>query len=137
MNKDSEQSKIVFFDGICVLCNRSVDFLLKRDKKRLLKFASLQSECAKTLLAKEMEPVAGLESVVFLENGKIFTESTAVLRICTYLPFPWSLFSGMLILPRLIRDPAYRWIAKNRYRWFGKRDQCRMPDEFVRERILE
>lgn len=130
-------NKIIFFDGVCVLCNSSVDFLMNKDKKGRLRYAALQSDYAATVLPDEKRLSPGRQTVIFLDEGTLYTESTAILRILANLPFPWCLISGLLIVPRFIRNPVYRYIARNRYRWFGKRENCRMPDEITRERILE
>ncbi|MCC7344911.1 MAG: thiol-disulfide oxidoreductase DCC family protein [Deltaproteobacteria bacterium] len=129
-------SAAVLFDGVCNLCNASVAFILRRDRKAYFRFASLQSEAAKGLLqGHSLE--AGLDSIVLLEDGKCFTKSTAALRIARHLGGLWPLLYAFLILPRWIRDPIYDWVARNRYRWFGHRESCMLPSAQWKDRFLE
>jgi predicted DCC family thiol-disulfide oxidoreductase YuxK len=133
--KSSEkQDKIVFFDGECMLCNRSVDFLLKADKKKHLRFASLQSGYLKNLTFHDNLPED--DSIIFYDEGRLYTLSSAVLKIAAYLPMPYKLAVVFKIIPRPWRDSIYRFIARHRFRWFGKRQTCRMPDDESRNRIL-
>ena len=120
-----ENQKIVFFDGVCSLCNFAVDFITQRNPQRTLKIASLQGETAQKMLDEELRSV--LSSLVYFENGKIYTHSDAALRICKDLSFPWNLFPILLLVPRFLRDFVYKLIARNRYKMFGKRDTCRLP----------
>jgi predicted DCC family thiol-disulfide oxidoreductase YuxK len=120
--------KIVFFDGICVLCNRSVDFLLKKDRKKRLKFASLQSDSATGFLKNLQNHPLADDTIIFYDEGRIFSKSTAVLKIAGYLGLPYSAFAVFLVIPRRWRDWIYDIIARNRTRWFGKRDTCRVID---------
>ncbi|MBW6460836.1 MAG: DUF393 domain-containing protein [Bacteroidales bacterium] len=117
--------RIVFFDGICILCNRSVDFLIKNDKKGRLKFASLQSEAADYLLSSDHIRPEFPETIIYYDNGRIYEKSTAVLKIFKELRQPFRAISLLLIIPRPIRDWLYDIVAKNRYRWFGKLKHCR------------
>jgi len=129
-----KQEKIVFFDGECILCNRSVDFLLKADKKKYLHFASLQSGYLKNLTFQGI--LTEDDSIVFYDEGRLYTLSTAVLKIAAYLPVPYKLLVIFKLMPRPWRDSMYRYIARHRFRWFGKRINCRVPDEETRGRIL-
>ena len=128
MKNSFEGQKIVFFDGICVLCNRSVDFLLKKDHKKRLKYASLQSGLASEYLRKLQYTSIPDDTIIFYDEARIFTKSTAVLKIAGYLGFPYSLFAVFLVIPLIWRDWMYDLIARNRLRWFGKRDTCRIID---------
>ncbi len=134
---DTSLQAVVLFDGVCNLCNSSVNFILDHESGRQLKFASLQSETAKALLKPFGFPVEDLSTIVFLWNGTLYTKSGAVLRISRFLRFPWNLVCVFLIVPPFLRNLAYRIIAANRYRWFGEREQCRMPEPGVRDRFLE
>jgi predicted DCC family thiol-disulfide oxidoreductase YuxK len=127
---------IILFDGVCNLCNSAVNFVIKRDKKFILKFATLQSNLAKDLLATHHLPANELESFVFIENNKIDTRSTAALKVCKHLSGLWPLMYGFIIVPKFIRDGIYNWISKNRYQWFGIRDECMMPTPDLRARFL-
>jgi len=134
MNQTRE-NPVVFFDGVCNLCNASVQFILKRERSSVLCFAPLQGETFRALEipGKELLP----DSIVLFENGKLYTESAAVLRIARRLSFPWRWLAlpGWL-LPRFVRDPIYRFIARNRYRWFGKKDVCYLPTPELKARFL-
>lgn len=117
---------IILFDGICNLCNNTVDFIITHDRKKRFRFASLQSETGQKLKNKFNIP-SETDSIVFVHNGKFYIESEAALEITSLLPYPWKLASILKIVPRTLRDKIYRWIARNRYRWFGKRETCRLP----------
>lgn len=126
MEKVNLQSRnIVFFDGICHLCNGFVDAVISRDKARVLHFAPLQGSTAKELLPAEDR--AKLDTVIFYEDGKIYHRSAAILKILTKLGGPYKLFGLGWIIPSFLRDVLYNWIAKNRYAWFGERNMCRFP----------
>ncbi|MDI7195349.1 DCC1-like thiol-disulfide oxidoreductase family protein [Leptospira santarosai] len=133
---DSLELPIVFFDGVCNLCNASVLFFLDRNRKENLRFASLQSSIAEKILGKKTEWNDSPSSVLFLENGILYQKSTAIIKICAYLNFPWNLFSLFRWIPSFVRDFAYDWIARNRYRWFGRLDSCRIPDPNLKSRFL-
>lgn len=115
---------IIYFDGVCNLCTGVVQFVIKRDPAHYFRFASLQGE-AGTLLRKQ-HPDTG-DSLVLVEDGRIYTSSTAVLRIARRLKGAWPLCYGLIIIPPFIRNFFYRLIAANRYKWFGKTDQCMVP----------
>lgn len=127
---------IVLFDGVCNFCNASANFILKRDPKGVFRFAPLQSEAAKGLLEKFHLPLDDLDTMVLIENGKAYTRSTAGLRIARHLNAAWPLLYGFIVLPRFFRDTIYRLIARNRYRWFGKRETCMIPLPEWKERFL-
>ncbi|HZG71710.1 MAG TPA: DCC1-like thiol-disulfide oxidoreductase family protein [Chondromyces sp.] len=133
---DSYKHFIIFFDGDCHFCNESVQFIIKRDRKGLFRFASLQSRIAETLLAN-YHHVPQLDSIVLIEKEQLFTESTAVLRICKKLDGLWKGLSILLIFPKSIRDVFYRWFANHRYRFFGKQHACMMPHPEIRKRFLD
>lgn len=119
------EKNIILFDGVCNLCNRSVDFVLKRDRKKQFYYVSLQSEEGKKLVEHYRIPL-DTDSVILIRNTKVFTESEAAIEIARMLPVPWKWLSILRFLPRGWRDGLYRWIARNRYRWFGKRKNCRI-----------
>jgi predicted DCC family thiol-disulfide oxidoreductase YuxK len=118
-------SDIILFDGCCVMCSRSVDFLLRKDVRGRYRFATMQSESGIQLLNS-----AGLEkadSVILIRQGLLYRESCAAIRILSGLGGLWQLCNVFLFLPRPIRNMVYRLLAKNRYRWFGARTNCRLP----------
>lgn len=127
--------RIVFYDGECVLCNRTVRFLIKADRNQKLIFAPLEGVTAKKLNIKSSAD--GESSVVFYKNEKLYYRSTAILNIIQELPFPWNLLSIFWVVPTFIRDYCYRIIGKNRYRWFGKSTSCFLYEPKYKERFLE
>lgn len=129
-----EDNPIIFFDGVCNLCNASVDFILKWEKKPQFKLASIQSEKAKELLESFKNDEIS-DSVLLLQGGKLYQKSSSALRIARELRFFWILYY-LIYIPVWLRDPIYSFIARNRYRWFGKRETCRMPDENLKNRFL-
>ncbi|MFJ5716844.1 thiol-disulfide oxidoreductase DCC family protein [Neobacillus sp. NPDC093127] len=128
--------RIILFDGVCNLCNSSVQFIIKRDPTGTFKFASLQGETGQALL-KKYGLNTDSDSFVFIENEKIHVKSTAALRVCRKLTGAWRLLAVFLIIPAFIRDPLYGIIAKNRYRWFGKKDSCMLPKPEWKNRFLD
>lgn len=131
-----EDSLIILFDGICNFCNSAVNFVIKNDRKSSIKFATLQSEIADRLLEKYSFSKEGLRTFFFIENGKVYTSSTAAIRVCRYLGGLWPLMIGFIIVPKFIRDGIYNWVSKNRYKWFGKREECMIPSPEVKMRFL-
>lgn len=130
------QPPIILFDGVCNFCNSAVNFVIKRDKNSALKFATLQSNIAQQMLANQNIPTNDLSSFVFIENEKIYTRSTAALRVCKYLTGLWPLLYGFIIVPKFLRDGVYNWVAKNRYRWFGKTKECMIPTPEIKAKFL-
>jgi predicted DCC family thiol-disulfide oxidoreductase YuxK len=127
---------IVFFDGVCNLCNGAVQFILQREKNPRLKFAALQGETFRARTQHHLTAVP--DSIIFLEAGILYTESDAVLRISRYLRQPWRAMGFMgYAIPRFLRNPLYRFIARNRYRWFGKKEACYVPSPALRARFLD
>jgi predicted DCC family thiol-disulfide oxidoreductase YuxK len=124
------------FDGVCNLCNRSVQFILKRDRRGIFRFASLQSPLGQSLLKRSGLPADQLDSFVLVENNKVYTRSTGALRVLRQLGGAWSLLSIFRIVPRQWRDAVYNWIARRRYRWFGKTDSCWLPSPKWADRFL-
>jgi predicted DCC family thiol-disulfide oxidoreductase YuxK len=133
--RDMATSSIIIFDGVCNLCNRAVQFVLKYDPYNRYVFTALQSETGATL-RKSYHIAPGVDSIVLIEGDHAYTESTAALRIARRLVGLWPLLYGFIIVPKPIRDRVYRWIARNRYRWFGKRDVCLIPSPKHRDRFI-
>jgi predicted DCC family thiol-disulfide oxidoreductase YuxK len=128
--------KIILFDGICNFCNASVQFIIKRDPQAHFRFASLQSEVGKKMLTKYRIP-EDINSFILIAGERYYTKSSAALRVCKHLKGFWKLFYVFILVPRPIRDCFYRFIAGNRYKWFGKRESCMIPSEDIRKRFLE
>lgn len=119
---------VVLFDGVCNLCHGTVRFIVKRDRRRRFRFASLQSGIAHQLLAPHGLQDNGLDSVILLHRGRCWTKSSAALHIARQLDGLWPLMSIFLIVPPFLRDAVYDFIGNRRYRWFGQRDHCDLPD---------
>jgi predicted DCC family thiol-disulfide oxidoreductase YuxK len=128
---------IMLFDGVCNLCNASVNFIIDHDPRNYFRFAALQSDVAAPYLARCDLPRDFLAGVVLVEGGRCFTRSTAALRIVRRLGGLWPLLYVLVAVPRPLRDAAYGWLIARRYRWFGKRDSCRVPTPELRGRFLE
>jgi predicted DCC family thiol-disulfide oxidoreductase YuxK len=128
--------QIVLFDGVCNFCNASINFVIDHDPKYLFKFAALQSDFAKEKLRKAGLKTEDFDSVVLIEGDKVYTRSTAALRISKKLSGAWPLLYGFIIVPPFIRNAVYDLIARNRYRWFGKSENCRLPSPEERARFI-
>ncbi|WP_207510200.1 thiol-disulfide oxidoreductase DCC family protein [Longitalea luteola] len=128
---------IVLFDGVCNLCNRTVQFILKRDKKKRFLFGSLQGKTGQEYLHKYHLPADQFHSFMLIEGNVLYTRSTAVLRLLKHLGRGWQLMYLFIYVPQSIRDGVYRLIATNRYKLFGKKEHCRVPAPGERERFLD
>lgn len=128
--------KIILFDGVCNLCNSSVNFIIDHDKKNMFRFASLQSDSGQTLLKKFGLNNESFDSIILIDNEKYFTRSSAVLRIVKNFPGFWKLLYIFIIVPPAVRNLLYDIIAENRYKWFGKKDSCRVPTPELKEKFL-
>ena|SRR5688500_14830531 len=129
-------SAIVLFDGVCNFCNASVNFIIDRDPKGYFKFGTLQSEDAKEILRSFGRPTDRLDTVILVEDGKLYTRSTAALRVARKLSGLWPAFYAFIILPKFLRDPIYNFIASIRYKIWGRREACRVPTPEDRARFL-
>ncbi len=130
---------MILFDGVCNLCNGFVQFVIERDPAAHFRFASLQSQAASAMLrahhsTRDRSDIP--DSVVLVEGDRVSTQSTAALRVARRLGFPWNLGYVFVIVPKPFRDAVYAWVARNRYRWFGKRDVCMVPTPELRGRFL-
>lgn len=128
---------VVFFDGACNLCNATVRFLIDRDPVGRLQFAHLQSKAAADLLRSHPVEPSALDAVVLLDGGRCYQESGAALRIARHLRAPWPALALFLVVPRPLRDAVYRWVARNRDRWYGRQDGCSIPGDDDRTRFIE
>jgi len=135
--EESFSPPVVLFDGECKLCIGSVNFILRRDSKGRLKLAPLQSDYGRQVLISHAIKSDPMDSMMLLEGKRLTVKSTAVIRISKYLGGAWPLCMIALIIPRFIRDFIYDIIAKNRYRWFGKYDTCRLPDADFEDRFYK
>ncbi|HJD86994.1 MAG TPA: thiol-disulfide oxidoreductase DCC family protein [Empedobacter falsenii] len=129
--------KIILFDGICNLCNQSVQFVIEHDKRNQFRFASLQSDFGQNFLKENDLDAAQFDSVVFIEDDKFYTKSSAALKIAKHLDGITSCLHFFMIVPKPLRDIVYSFIAKNRYRWFGKQESCWLPTPELKAKFLD
>ena len=130
------QKPVLLFDGVCNLCNGTVSFVLKRDKRGAVLFAPLQSAAGQHYLKRFGLDAAEFASLVLVEGERHYQRSEAALRLLRALGWPYKVLYALTLIPRPVRDFAYDWIARNRYRWFGKRDACMLPAPDIRARFL-
>lgn len=128
---EQEVKHLILFDGVCNLCNSTVNFIIRNDKKNLFKFSSLQSEIGIPYLRN-----SNLESILYIRNHQVLNKSTAALYIAKDLGFPYAGLFIFYYLPTSWRDSIYNFIAKNRYRWFGKKDQCQIPTAETKKKFI-
>lgn len=124
------QQNIIFFDGVCNLCSSLVQFVIKRSKKGTFIFGSLQGKAGTAFIQDnsiEISAASGYTTIFYLDKGKVYTKSSAILRICRNLNRPWSWLYAFIIVPKFIRDFFYGIISKYRYNWFGKKEKCWLP----------
>lgn len=131
-----ESKSIILFDGVCNLCNNAVQFVIKHDASDKFVFAALQSATGQELLQQYNVPKVGFDSFVLIQNGKVFLKSTAALQVAKQLSGPVKLLYGFIIVPPFIRNAVYNVIAKNRYKWFGKKDCCMIPTASLKAKFL-
>jgi predicted DCC family thiol-disulfide oxidoreductase YuxK len=133
--RNKNETAIILFDGICNFCNGAVQFIIQRDRRGYFRFASLQSEAGRKLIAPYPH-LQNLDTIVLVENGRVYSESTAILHIAKRLDGLWKAAYILLVVPAALRNPLYRYVARHRYRWFGKREACMIPTPEIRERFL-
>ena len=126
---------LVLFDGVCHLCDAAVKFTIANDPEARFRFAPLQSEAAAAALAR-FGPAAATDSIVLVDDAGVHDRSDAALRIASRLAWPLPLLAVFFAVPKAARDAAYAWIARNRYRWFGRRDTCVLPAPGMEARFL-
>ena len=127
----------MLFDGNCNLCNGAVRFILRRDARARFRFAALRSRAAQQALAAVPTRGPLPDSIVLVQHGRVHVKSGAALAIARQLRFPWPLLAVFWLVPYALRDLVYDWIARNRYRWFGRREQCEVPTPALRSRFLD
>ncbi len=130
------KNPIILFDGVCNLCNNAVQFVIKHDTLKKFVFASLQSQKGQALLQQYNLPLQSFNSFVLLQNEKVFLKSTAALNVAKQLNGAVKLLYGFIIVPAFIRNAVYNFIAKNRYKWFGKKESCMIPTPALQSRFL-
>jgi len=128
--------RVIFFDGVCNLCNASVQFAIERDNKNLFKFTALQGEYSKAVLPKFNVGLNQLNSIILLEDGQLYTKSTAALKIAKKLNGLWPTLYVFILVPKFIRDWFYDIIAKNRYKWWGRQESCWLPTPELKQRFI-
>jgi predicted DCC family thiol-disulfide oxidoreductase YuxK len=131
------QDATILFDGVCNLCNGFVQFVITRDPHARFRFAALSSTAAQALLRDAGVRLPIPDTMVLVQDGRVYFRSDAPLRIARGLTFPWPLASVLLVIPRVVRDGVYDFIAARRYKWFGRRDVCMIPTPELRARFLE
>ncbi|MFD1066794.1 thiol-disulfide oxidoreductase DCC family protein [Oceanobacillus locisalsi] len=128
--------KIIVFDGECNVCDSFVQFILEKDKENQFLFTSLQSEAGEFIRKKYRVP-DDLDSVLFIDGEKICLKSDAALNVLQKLPLPWKILTAGKVLPYVIRDTLYDFVARNRHKWFGKKQSCRLPTPQERKQFVE
>ena len=128
---------LILFDGVCNFCNGTVNFIIRMDNKKKIRFSTLQSEVAQSLLKKFDSEFHNFDFIVLIENDRFYIKSTAIFKVLRHLGGLWSLLYAFMIIPRPLRDLFYDLIANNRYKWFCKREVCMVPTEDVRERFID
>lgn len=131
------ENNIVLFDGVCNLCNSSVQFVIKNDQKQIFKFTSLQSRFGQKILQQNNLSLTDFNSFIVLIDGKLYQKSTGALKLCKKLKFPFSLMYLFIIVPSFIRDGVYNFVARNRYKWFGKKDSCMIQSPELKNRFID
>lgn len=127
---------IILFDGVCNLCNSSVQYVIKHDPEGIFKFASLQGETGQQLLKQFALPANNMNSFILIQDNRAYTKSTAALTVARQLKGFATLLYGFIIVPAFIRNAVYNFIAKNRYKWFGKQETCMIPTSALKSRFL-
>ncbi len=136
MTSDGSPSVLVF-DGVCLLCSRWVRFILRRDHAATYRFASMQSATGRRLLTEHGLDADDPDSLLLIEDGVAYTDSDAIVKVLTGFGGAYRAFGALRLLPQRARDPAYRWLARNRYRWFGRSDACWLPAPEHAERFID
>lgn len=132
----SSNHPIIFYDGVCILCNRSVQFIINKEPSSQFRFVMLQSDIGKKVLQKIERPIHDIETTILIDKGKYYTESDVGILASKYLRWPYKMFYIFRVIPKFIRDPIYRVVAKNRYNWFGKDESCLIPSEKINRQLL-
>jgi predicted DCC family thiol-disulfide oxidoreductase YuxK len=134
--RPSSARPLLLFDGVCGLCNTGVDWVMRHDRRRLFRFAPLQSPAGQAALRESGLSERYFDSIVLIAGRQVYTRSTAALHVARQLGWPWKALFGLVLVPRILRDLVYDFIAKHRYEWFGKRDACRIPTPEERQQLI-
>lgn len=129
-------SHLIMFDGMCNFCNYWVNFIIDHDKQKYFKFNSLQSNIAQNFLKRKNLDLPKMDTIVLMMNEKVYFKSSAALQIAKKLNRFWKVVYILVIIPEPLRDLIYNFIARNRYKWFGRRESCRIPTEDESDRFL-
>ena len=136
MDEDADIRPILYFDGVCNLCNNTVQFIIRHDRKKQFLFASLQSDAGRRALKEYSHTAAGTGSVLLRYKGRYYEQSGATLEVVRLLGGVWRLLYVFVIVPRFVRDGLYKIVARNRYKWFGKKDECMLPAAALKDRFI-
>ncbi len=131
-----KQNDVILFDGVCNLCNDAITFIIKRDRKNHYRFAALQSDIGALYLKKHSINPDEIDSIVLIRGEYAYTEASAALRIAQKMSGLWPLFYVFIIIPKFISNAIYEYIARNRYKWFGKKESCMIPTPALRDKFL-
>lgn len=132
----NDENPVILFDGVCNFCNAIVNFIIRQDKQKVFRFATLQSNAGKKLLVQNGFPDDYCKTFLLITKTHVYKSSTAGLKLYGILPWYWKWTQLFWIVPRFIRDGVYEFISENRYKWFGKKTRCMIPDENVKSRFL-
>ncbi len=132
----ANENGIILFDGVCNFCHSSVNTIIRFDKKKYFRFAPIQSDIGQHLMKKHGLDPLKFDSVILVDDNKAYTYSSAILNIARKMGGIYSLAYAFMIIPPFIRNGLYKWIAKNRYKWFGKKDACMVPTHEIRGRFV-
>jgi len=134
--QENKEHKIILFDGVCNLCNSAVTFIIKKDKKNMFKFAALQSEMGLQLISKFNIDTKKVDSIILVDDERYYEKSAAALHISKELSGGYPLLYSFMVFPKFIRNWVYDYIAKNRYKWFGKKESCMIPTPDLKSKFL-
>lgn len=133
----SETAKpVILFDGVCNFCNGSINFIIRQDRRNVFRFAALQSKAGQKLLEKHGLPTENFDSFVLIDGEKVYRKSSAGLKVYGALPWYWRWTQVFWLVPKFLRDAVYDFVARNRYKWFGKKEACMIPTAKMRSRFL-
>ncbi|HSW12818.1 MAG TPA: thiol-disulfide oxidoreductase DCC family protein [Solimonas sp.] len=136
MNAPSLPERVIVFDGACNFCNSWTRFIIRRDPQARFRFAAMQSTAGSLLMTRNGIDPQNPATFLYVENGRGYTDTDAIFRVIAQLTGPWPLLRVLRVVPPFIRDPLYRFLARNRYRWFGRHGTCQVPEASIAERFI-